>query len=58
MTIDTDKIADQMAHSRWRQGQFERLVDGEWEPWPVLPMDKLGRKEAERVVGRGRASDA
>lgn len=52
MTIDTELLSEQMRQVRFRGGRFERVVDGEWVAWPVLPMDRIGRIEAERVVGR------
>ena len=53
MTIDTELLSAQMRVSRRNDGRFERLVDGEWVAWPVLPLDKIGRNEAKRVIQNG-----
>lgn len=52
MTIDTDTLTGQMRQSRYSNGRFERLVNGEWVEWPVLTLDKLGHNEAKRVLTR------
>jgi len=52
--IDGERLSEQMERTRFRYGRLERLENGEWVPWPVLPMDKLGRDEAERVIARSR----
>lgn len=43
-------VAAQMADTRLRNGRWERLRAGQWEPWPVLQLDRAGREEAERVA--------
>lgn len=48
--IDTEKLGAQMAASRFTNGRFERLENGRWAAWPVLPIDSLGREEAARVI--------
>lgn len=52
--IDEEQFQQQLQHSRVRDGRFERLENGQWVPWPVLTLDKIGRKEAERVVAISR----
>lgn len=52
MTIDVELLSEQMRQSRFYGGRLERLVDGEWVPWPVLPIDKLGRDEVKRTLAR------
>jgi hypothetical protein len=54
MTTDTDALSEQMRRCRHRGGQFERLESGRWVPWPVLTIDRIGRKEAERAATNGR----
>jgi hypothetical protein len=60
MTVDLAALMDQMNRSRFRGGRFERLEGGEWVPWPVLPLDRVGAEEARKVAaqGRPRAKDA
>lgn len=48
--IDTERLSEQMATSRFAHGRFERFERGKWVPWPVLPIDKLGADEAARVI--------
>ena len=51
MTIDyRDHIVEQMNRSRYRDGRHERLENGAWVPWPVLPLDRLGLDEAKRAA--------
>jgi len=52
--INGERLGEQMARSRWREGRLERLENDEWVEWPVLSMDKLGRDEAERIIARSR----
>ena len=49
-----DQIVQQMNNSRYRDGRHERLVDDEWEVWPVLTLDRLGADEAKRVATQSR----
>jgi hypothetical protein len=52
-----DKIVDQMKCSRYRDGRHERLENGEWVPWPILSLDRLGVEEAGQGIsptGRSR----
>ena len=54
MAIDAELLGAQMKQSRFANGRFERLVNGEWVEWPVLRLDKLGLNEAKRVVTNSR----
>jgi hypothetical protein len=51
-------LPEQLARTRFRDGRWERLEDGEWVPWPVLKMDRLGRLEALRCHGRTPRTEA
>lgn len=51
---DPSKLTSQLENSRFRNGHHERLVNGEWQVWPVLAMDDDGRKEVERTIGKRR----
>jgi hypothetical protein len=53
-----DCIVQQMNSSRYRDGRHERLENGQWVPWPVLTLDRLGTEEAKKVAAqsRGRAA--
>lgn len=51
MAIDTELLTEQMKNSRFRAGRFERLVSGEWVPWPILTLDRWAHEEAKRVAG-------
>jgi hypothetical protein len=52
MTDQKFDVREQMNRSRYTKGRHERLVDGEWVPWPVLTLDKYGRDAHERTVAR------
>jgi hypothetical protein len=59
MSIDyRDHIVEQMRRSRYRDGRHERLENGEWVPWPVLTLDRLGTAESKKMIvqNRGRAA--
>ncbi len=45
-------LSEQMNRARFRDGRWERLEDGQWKPWPVLWLDRLGRLEVMRCHGR------
>lgn len=50
MPIDENQLHEQMQRARFRNGRFERLQDGCWVEWPVLTIDRLGQKAADRAV--------
>jgi hypothetical protein len=52
MTDQKFDVRDQMNHSRYINGRHERLVNGEWVPWPVLKLDKYGHDAHKRTVVR------
>lgn len=52
MAIDGDALREQMKNVRMVDGRFERLVDGEWVPWPVLRLDKLAHDDLRRAEAR------
>ena len=52
MTIDASNLPEQMKNARVVDGRFERLENGEWVPWPVLSIDKLGLDEVKRTMAR------
>jgi len=41
-------LTEQMSKTRYRDGVWERFEDGQWAPWRVLKLDRLGRLEALR----------
>jgi hypothetical protein len=45
-------LGAQMSQTRLRDGCWERLEDGEWVPWRVLKLDRLGHLEALRAATR------
>lgn len=45
-------LGAQMSQTRLRDDRWERLEDGEWVPWRVLELDRLGRLEALRALTR------
>lgn len=57
MAIDSDLLAEQMKNTRPRNGVWERLVDGQWVPWPVLWLDTWGVRETKRVITKGGGDD-
>lgn len=52
MAIDGDALREQMKNVRSVDGRFERLVNGEWVPWPVLRLDKLATDDLRRAAAR------
>jgi hypothetical protein len=51
-------LSEQMSQTRYRDGSWERLENGQWVPWRVLKLDRLGRMEALRVTARVRREAA
>jgi hypothetical protein len=45
-------VTEQMNRSRYNHKKecFERFENGEWVPWPVLRINKIGIDEANRVI--------
>jgi hypothetical protein len=51
MLVNYVEVLDsQMSRTRVRDGIWERFEDGQWGPWPVLSLDRLGRLEALRSI--------
>jgi len=57
VTIYSDNLNEQMSASRFRNGRFERLVNGEWVEWKVLKLDKWAHEEVSRTERRKERRD-
>jgi|HubBroStandDraft_2_1064218.scaffolds.fasta_scaffold02109_7 hypothetical protein len=51
-------LSEQMSQTRYRDGNWERLENGQWVPWRVLKLDRLGRLEALRATSRAPRTQA